>query len=152
MSLVIHVACHLEQNFLAPNSGKEHRASIHPRCSLDVLLLHHLLPSTTQLEGMLRLTLQANDSGLMEVSSLILWQLHTLIQGVLLDLSQSKKNASVLPLDYAQSLKPSATDIQLIPVLALYASFNSYSYALFFPLLYFLLCCRCAWSFYSQSE
>jgi hypothetical protein len=48
---------------------------------------------------MLKLTLQAKDSDLMEVLSLILWQRYTLIQGVLLDLSQSKKKVRDLPLD-----------------------------------------------------
>jgi hypothetical protein len=47
---------------------------------------------------MLKLTLQAKDSDLMEVLSLILWQRYTLIQGVLLDLSQSKKKVRDLPL------------------------------------------------------
>jgi hypothetical protein len=48
---------------------------------------------------MLKLTLQAKDSDLMEVLSLILWQRYTLIQGVLLDPSQSKKKVRDLPLD-----------------------------------------------------
>jgi hypothetical protein len=64
-----------------------------------VVVLHHLLPCITQLAGMLKLTLQAKDSDLMEVLSLILWQRYTLIQGVLLDLNQSKKKVRDLPLD-----------------------------------------------------